>query len=193
MDPKPQTRMPPALLPRDPVPVSGVICFDRDYADLIRPVARAGGVLAVPANDWAEAAEMHHRSAVWTPVMAGVPVVRSAGHGTSAIYDAAGRVLARASSFDGPVALMADVPIPKTPPRRASHPIRQPTPPPPNPQDPPLVFIAPRRRYPGHRSGGIGRSIQQRWTAAAVHREHGQAPAGQNNCSVRHGRERRST
>jgi predicted amidohydrolase len=113
MDPKPQTRMPPALLPRDPVPVSGVICFDLDYADLIRPIARAGGVLAVPANDWAEEAEMHHRSAVWTPVLAGVPLVRSAGHGTSAIYDAAGRVLARASSFDGPVALVADVPIPK--------------------------------------------------------------------------------
>ena len=92
MDPKPQTRMPPALLPRDPVPVSGVICFDLDYADLIRPLARA---VAVPANDWAEEAEMHHRAAVWTPVMAGVPVVRSAGHGTSAIYDAAGRVLAR--------------------------------------------------------------------------------------------------
>jgi apolipoprotein N-acyltransferase len=113
MDPKPQTRMPPALLPRDPVPVSGVICFDLDYADLVRPVARAGGVLAVPANDWAEVAEMHHRSAVWTPVMAGVPMVRSAGHGTSAIYDAAGRVLARASTFDGPVALVADVPISK--------------------------------------------------------------------------------
>jgi predicted amidohydrolase len=112
MDPKPQTRMPPALLPRDPVPVSGVICFDLDYADLIRPLARAGGVLAVPANDWAEAAEMHHRAAVWTPVMAGVPMVRSAGHGTSAIYDAAGRVLARASSFNGPVALVANVPIP---------------------------------------------------------------------------------
>jgi hypothetical protein len=44
-------------------------------------------------------------------------VVRSAGHGTSAIYDAAGRVLARASSFDGPVALVADVPIPKHAPK----------------------------------------------------------------------------
>ncbi len=68
-------------------------------------------MLAVPANDWKEIVEMHHRSAVWAAVMAGVPVVRSTCPGISAIYDAAGRVAAKASSFDGPVVLVADVPI----------------------------------------------------------------------------------
>ena len=52
---------------------------------------------------------MHHRSAVWSAVMAGVPVVRSNGHGISAVYDAAGRVVATANSLDGPVVLVADV------------------------------------------------------------------------------------
>jgi metal-dependent amidase/aminoacylase/carboxypeptidase family protein/predicted amidohydrolase len=106
-EPRSEKRTPPALLLRDPFPVSAVTCVDLDYSDLVRPVARAGGVLAVPAHDWDEIFEMHHRSAV----RAGVPVVRSAGHGISAVYDAAGRVVARANSLDGPCALVADVPI----------------------------------------------------------------------------------
>lgn len=113
-----QVQMPPALLAVGPVPVSGVICVDLDYGDMIRPVARAGGLLAVPSNDWREFAEIHHRSAVWSVVMAGVPTVRAVGHGISAVFDAAGRVLARQSSFDGPVALIADVPVPR--PRRGT-------------------------------------------------------------------------
>ena len=113
VEPKRKMRMPPALLQRDPFPISGVICFDLDFNDLVRPVSRAGGVLAVPANDWQGTEELHHRSTVWATVMAGVPVVRSSGHGISSVYDAAGRVLARANSFDGPVVLVADVPISK--------------------------------------------------------------------------------
>jgi hypothetical protein len=41
--------------------------------------------------------------------------LRSAGHRTSAVYDAAARVRACASSFGGPVALVAAVPIPNIP------------------------------------------------------------------------------
>jgi apolipoprotein N-acyltransferase len=112
MEPKRKVRMPPAMLARGPFPVSAVICFDLDFNDLIRPVARRGGVLAVPANDWTGPVEqLHHQSSAWAVVMAGVPLVRSTGHGISSVYDAAGRVLAQANSFDGPVALVADVPI----------------------------------------------------------------------------------
>jgi apolipoprotein N-acyltransferase len=110
LEPKPDTRTPPALDPRAPFPVSAVVCVDLDYPDLVRPVSRTGGVLAVPANDWPEIVQMHHRSAVWSAVMAGVPVIRSTGHGISAVYDAAGRVLARANSLNGPVVLVTDVP-----------------------------------------------------------------------------------
>jgi apolipoprotein N-acyltransferase len=107
---KSEQRMPPALAQSDSFPVSAVTCVDLDYSDLVRSVARAGGVLTVPANDWKEIFAMHHRSAVWSAVMTGVPVVRSAGHGISAVYNAAGRVVAQANSLDGPVALVADVP-----------------------------------------------------------------------------------
>jgi len=105
------SKMPPALVEQDGVPISAIICFDIDHNDLVAPVARAGGVLAAPTNDWRSFAEIHHRAAVWAAVASGVTVVRSAGHGTSSIYDAAGRVLARASSFEGPVVLVADVPV----------------------------------------------------------------------------------
>lgn len=104
----------PALLPGTPLPLCAVQCVDLDYPDLIRPVSRAGGVLAVPVDDWKEITGMHHRSAVWSAVMAGVPVVRSAGHGISSVYDSVGRVVATADSLDGPVVLVADV--------RAAHP-----------------------------------------------------------------------
>jgi apolipoprotein N-acyltransferase len=106
-----KVRMPPALLSRDPFPVSAVICFDMDFNDLVRPVARAGGLLAIPSNDYKGIEELHSPSAVWVAVMTGVPLVRSTGHGRSVVFDAAGRLVAMASSFDGPVALVADVPI----------------------------------------------------------------------------------
>ncbi len=107
-------RMPPARACFDSpasIAVSAVICVDLDYDDLVEPTARAGGVLAVPANDWPELAELHHRTAVWAAVTSGVSVLRSTGHGISSAYDAAGRVLRRQSSTHGPVVLLVDVPV----------------------------------------------------------------------------------
>ncbi len=109
LEPRPEKRTPPVILPRSPLPLCAVQCVDLDYPDLARPVARAGGVLAVPADDWTEIVGMHHRSAVWSAVLTGVPVVRSNGHGISAVYDGAGRVVATAHSLDGPVVLVADI------------------------------------------------------------------------------------
>jgi apolipoprotein N-acyltransferase len=110
-EPRRKVRMPPALLGRDPFPVSAVICHDGNFNDLVRPVARAGGLLAIPANDWKEIEQLHSPSVVWVAVMTGVPLIRSTGHGRSVVFDAAGRLVAMASSFDGPVELVADVPI----------------------------------------------------------------------------------
>lgn len=108
---KRQVRMPPALLKSNGIRVSGVICVDLDYSDMIRPVARAGGVLAAPSNDWRLLEDVHHSAAVWPVVMTGVPLARAAANGTSAIFDAAGRVIESASAFDGPVVVVADVSI----------------------------------------------------------------------------------
>lgn len=91
--------------------MSTVICVDLDYGDLVRPVTQVGGVLAVPANDWPELADLHHRTAVWAPVMSGVPMIRATGHGISAAYDASGKVICQQSSLNGPVVLVADLPV----------------------------------------------------------------------------------
>lgn len=94
------------------VPISAVICVDLDYGDLVRPVRRAGGVLVAPSNDWPGGFDaLHHRTAVWSAVMTGVPTVRATGQGISAVFDGAGRVLASRSSADGPVVLVADAPL----------------------------------------------------------------------------------
>ncbi|MFW5877384.1 MAG: nitrilase-related carbon-nitrogen hydrolase, partial [Myxococcota bacterium] len=79
--------------------VSAAICVDLDYADLIAPLRRNGGLLAAPSNDWFGGfEELHHRTAVWTAVLSGVTTVRATGHGISAVFDGAGRLIARASS-----------------------------------------------------------------------------------------------
>jgi predicted amidohydrolase len=93
------------------LPLSTVICVDLDYADLIATARRVGGVLNVPANDWPIFERMHHRTAVWAAAISGVPILRSTGHGTSSVYDGAGRVLASQSNLGGPVVLVADVPL----------------------------------------------------------------------------------
>jgi apolipoprotein N-acyltransferase len=84
--------MPPALLSRDRFPVSAVICYDANINDLVRPLARAGGLLAIPSNDWKEIEQLHSPSAVWVPVMTAVPLIRSTGHRRSVVFDAAGRL-----------------------------------------------------------------------------------------------------
>ncbi len=93
------------------VPLSTVLCVDLDYGDLCSPVRRAGGILAVPANDWPVFDEVHHRTAVWAAATTGVSIVRSTGWGISAMFDGAGRVLARASSLQKPTVLVADIPV----------------------------------------------------------------------------------
>lgn len=107
-------RMPPGRVELDGpgrAALSTVICVDLDYNDLTRPVARTGGILAAPSNDWPVFEAMHHRTAVWAAVMSGVSLIRSTGHGTSAAYDPSGHVLQQQSSLNGPVVLVADLPL----------------------------------------------------------------------------------
>lgn len=92
--------------------VSTAICVDLDYADTARSARTAGAVLAAPSNDWhGSFAQIHHRSAVWAAVVGGVPVVRATGHGISAIYDSAGRIVGQQTSADGPVVLVGNVSV----------------------------------------------------------------------------------
>lgn len=104
-------RMAPAEAAADWGALSGVICFDREFADLNRQVAARGGILAAPTNDWRQVTEIHARLAPWTAVQSGAALVAATTHGNSVIVDASGRRLAQASSFDGPVVLVADVSV----------------------------------------------------------------------------------
>jgi predicted amidohydrolase len=101
---------PPAAI-TEPVRLSAAICYDLDYNDLVRPVRRHGGLLAAPTNDWAEIAAIHLQAAIWVPVLTATTLIRAASHGISAIIDPAGRILAQASTADGPVLLVADAPL----------------------------------------------------------------------------------
>lgn len=94
-------------------PISTVICVDLDHADLVAPVRAAGGLLVVPSNDWPGSRfdELHDRTAAWAAVLTCVTVVRATGHGVSSARDGSGRILARASSRDGAVVLVVDVPL----------------------------------------------------------------------------------
>jgi apolipoprotein N-acyltransferase len=110
IEPKPPTKMPPAYH-HGATPVAGVTCCDLDCLTWVREVSRRGGILAVPANDWQQVADMHHGVTVWAAIIGAVPVVRATTHGISSVFDAAGRTVSQASSFDGPVVLVADVPV----------------------------------------------------------------------------------
>jgi predicted amidohydrolase len=104
-------------------PLSTVICVDLDYADLVGPVRARRGLLAVPSNDWPGGFERDHdRTSVWAAVLTETSVIRATGHGLSSMRDGAGRLLARASSLEGPVVLVCDVPV--LPDAETSHPTR---------------------------------------------------------------------
>ena len=60
---------------------------------------------------WRGFEKLHHSTAVWSAVMSGVPLSLATGHGISSAFDAAGRVIAAQSSFDGTVVLVADFPV----------------------------------------------------------------------------------
>lgn len=92
--------------------LSTVICVDLDYADVVRPVRARRGLLAVPSNDWPGGFERDHdRTSVWAAVLSETTVIRATGHGLSSMRDGAGRLLGRASSLEGPVVLVCDVPV----------------------------------------------------------------------------------
>lgn len=99
----------------EPLTLGTAICVDLDYGDLVTSVRAMADVLAAPANDWFGGFErLHHRTAVWAAVLGGKPLVRATGHGISAIFDGAGRVLTSRSSAAGPVVLVADVCVAET-------------------------------------------------------------------------------
>lgn len=90
-----------------------IICFDLDFTDSARNVARLGAnVLAVSSNDVTGIAEKHYTHLVFRAIETRQAVVKADSAYDSAIIDPYGRILARQMSKQGSrTTLVADVPI----------------------------------------------------------------------------------
>jgi apolipoprotein N-acyltransferase len=91
-----------------------VICFEIADAATLRSLARAGVRFVVSVNNdvWWAGAAPHLVWAVVRAVESGLPIVRATNHGTSAVVDPAGRLLAIARSEDRPITLASALPQP---------------------------------------------------------------------------------
>lgn len=90
-----------------------IICYDLDYTDTARKLARQGAQLvAVPSNDWPGIAHKHYTPVVFRALENRVAMIKADGGYDSAVVDPRGRVLALAVHPEGGEAtLVADVPM----------------------------------------------------------------------------------
>jgi apolipoprotein N-acyltransferase len=88
-----------------------IICYDLDYTDTARKLARAGAqVIAVPSNDWGSIAEKHYTHVVFRAVENRVAMIKADGGFDSAIIDPYGRIVSLAAFPEGGEAtLVSDV------------------------------------------------------------------------------------
>jgi len=98
-----------------------IICYDLDFTDTARRVARNGAVLiAVPSGDWPGIAEKHYAHVVFRAVENRVAMVKVDRSYDSAIIDPYGRIVRSVVSREGEQStLIADVTITRAnPPQR---------------------------------------------------------------------------
>jgi apolipoprotein N-acyltransferase len=93
--------------------LGAIICYDMDFTDTAREVARRGAkVIAVPSADWAAIAAKHYVHSVFRALETGAAIAKSEYRFDSAIVDASGRIVASAvSSQPSQAVLVADVPL----------------------------------------------------------------------------------
>ena len=91
--------------------LGAIICYDMDFTDTAREVARRGAkVIAVPSADWAAIATKHYVHSVFRALETGAAIAKSEYRFDSAIVDASGRIVASAvSSKPSEAVLVADV------------------------------------------------------------------------------------
>lgn len=90
-----------------------IICYDLDFTDTARKLARQGAqLIAVPSQDWPAIANVHYTHLVFRAVENGVAMIKADGSYDSAIIDPRGRIVRLAVSPAGQEAtLVADVPL----------------------------------------------------------------------------------
>jgi apolipoprotein N-acyltransferase len=90
-----------------------IICYDLDFTDTARKVARNGAqIIAVPSFDWPAVAAKHYSHLVFRAVENRAGMVKADVAYDSAIIDPAGRILSRAVSNEPAGSLLiADLPL----------------------------------------------------------------------------------
>ena len=93
-----------------------IICYDLDFTDTARKVARNGAqLILVPSHDWPEIATKHYTHLVFRAVENRISLVKAdSGGNDSAIIDPYGRIIAAAITPGGDrtgQVVMADVPL----------------------------------------------------------------------------------
>ena len=90
-----------------------IICYDLDFTDTSRKMARKGAELvAVPSQDWPAIAKSHYAHLVFRAVENRLAMLKADGGFDSAIIDPQGRVIAlSASPIPHEATLVADVPL----------------------------------------------------------------------------------
>jgi apolipoprotein N-acyltransferase len=93
--------------------LSVAICFDADFAWLVRQAGRADvDVLLVPSSDWGPIGRVHADMAAMRAIENGVSILRPTRQGISVALDQHGRTLASADYFVGDEqTMMAALPI----------------------------------------------------------------------------------
>jgi apolipoprotein N-acyltransferase len=87
--------------------VGAIICFDMDFTDSPRELARRGAkVIAVPSADWPGIATKHYVHAVFRALETGAAVVKSEYSRDSAIVDSSGTIVASSITPQGSAAVL---------------------------------------------------------------------------------------
>lgn len=90
-----------------------IICYDMDFTDTTRKLARQGAqLIAVPSHDWSAITYKHYTHVVFRAIENRVTLIKADGGLDSAIIDPYGRILALATHPEGGAAtLVADAPL----------------------------------------------------------------------------------
>ncbi|HOT90840.1 MAG TPA: nitrilase-related carbon-nitrogen hydrolase [Anaerolineae bacterium] len=84
-----------------------IICYDLDFTDTARKLARQGAqLIAVPSNDWSAITYKHYTHLVFRAVENRVTMVKADGSFDSAVIDPYGRILALATIPEGGAAIL---------------------------------------------------------------------------------------
>ena len=95
-------------------PIATIICYDLDFTDTARHMARGGArLVATPSADVPSLGYVHYTHLVFRAIENRVSMVKADNEFDSAVIDPYGRVLAKAASMDGGLqaTLVAAVPL----------------------------------------------------------------------------------